>query len=746
MKRILIAVSITALIIISGYAHGAWNTGIPKVTNNISSDIPKMQQNFQYLYDMIKNHWKGVDNSTTTLSKDNFYFVDSDCSDQGVAGCSSTRSVKDIIDACSGKYCTMYFPHRMTSTNTNYQFQTGQDIQNNITVMVEQGALLDTSYSVTDGGSAWTWTLHSGKIYKLDQTISAPVTVYESGTSLTQVADKNSFTGSSQWAWDSSKLYVRTSGDVDPDTLASGTIEAGVEVTFYRFDVPPYQVFTGYGVPKFAAGHTIFGEWFGSDLSKAYSAATTGSLITYFSDQILSSAITMTKAGTSIMGSSPGIDISVKPTFTGTAAIVYGSATASTTDLGWNSIRNMYLDCDNKTDNGIFVYGSYFGTLENIYIKNTLSDAIKFYLSGTSVWSRITLRNITTWASIGRCINITNLNNENLNAPNSISVEHFTCWQPRDSGVYLWAADGYPMAVSFKDLWLEGVGRHGIESYGRVYWSVDEGFVEWNPNNSPGAPDNSTLYGIYMATDPSTWKSGIGGFGSIHRFSDQWTNPYVGYLDTLVVDDCFLQGNAYRGSKYTLGHRSNEGSSVLNSWSGIREDLKMSSGQISDPDYFGNRWLVTHGSDNASKTTDKQFRSLDFPIKTKFTYADANGTVIWYPTENFIIKDVILQGRGDWSCTAGTVVSLGTSGGPNNWIFDHNETTLNSSYYNPIHGEGWVLVGSKYYLMDGYSTGGSLHDYNYIAVYFSGGTCSAGTGYIAIDGYYPDYIPLGATP
>jgi hypothetical protein len=252
------------LLVLSGswISLASWNSNVPQVTNQLSSDVPKMNANFQYLYDILKNHWKFTDNSTTTLTKDNIYFVDDGCADQGVAGCSSTRSVKDIIDACSGKYCVMYFPHRMVSTNTNYQFKTGAVIQDNISVKIDNGALLDTSYSVTDGGSSYTWTLHSGSIYKLDQTIAQPETVYESGVALTEVANTAAITGASKWCWESNKLYVRTSGSVDPDTLASGTMEAGVQVTFGNsLDTGNFQIFAGYGVPKFEQPEHVYARW-----------------------------------------------------------------------------------------------------------------------------------------------------------------------------------------------------------------------------------------------------------------------------------------------------------------------------------------------------------------------------------------------------------------------------------------------------------------------------------------------------
>lgn len=278
-KRILIVI---AILLGCGVALAdTWNTGVPSATHQIKNDIPKMQQNFSYLYNMFKNHYGSLDNSTTANLADSFAYVDPTCADQGVVGCSSVRSVKDWIDAYSGKYGILYFPN--TGTTTTYQFKTGANVQDNLLVMVEPGVRVDTSYSICDGGSAYTWTLHTGSIYKLNQTIPAPTRVLEGNVEMTDMTTVAAMTGVSQWAYDNSVLYVWTSGAVDPDTLASGTLESVVKVQIDSVaDIPPFKWIESDSIVTFGYSPTVRADWWGDDnvsIHSAWSSITSGTVL-----------------------------------------------------------------------------------------------------------------------------------------------------------------------------------------------------------------------------------------------------------------------------------------------------------------------------------------------------------------------------------------------------------------------------------------------------------------------------------
>lgn len=75
------------------------------------------------------------------------YPVDSSETDQGVAG--SGRSVKDFVDDIgTSKSATILFPHSSTGNTTTYTFSTSETIPSNITVQVENGAVIDIDSGV----------------------------------------------------------------------------------------------------------------------------------------------------------------------------------------------------------------------------------------------------------------------------------------------------------------------------------------------------------------------------------------------------------------------------------------------------------------------------------------------------------------------------------------------------------------------------------------------------------------------
>ena len=104
-----------------------------------------------------------------------------------------------------------------------------------------------TKTNVAGGGSDW--TLHSGSIYKRAVN-RKPDYVWEvtSGDVMEKLDEKQAVTGidfGGQWAWVARYLYVRTTGSVDPDTLAAGTIKTGIT----NLDLP-FFAFKGLGKAK----------------------------------------------------------------------------------------------------------------------------------------------------------------------------------------------------------------------------------------------------------------------------------------------------------------------------------------------------------------------------------------------------------------------------------------------------------------------------------------------------------------
>ncbi len=93
--------------------------------------------------------------------------------------------------------------------------------------------------SLNDGSSDW-WTA-SGSEYEYNQSdvTIKPLNVQESGSDMTPGTFGSLAIG--EWAWDNStgKLHIRTSGDVDPDTLSADTIKCSEPIEVYTANASP---------------------------------------------------------------------------------------------------------------------------------------------------------------------------------------------------------------------------------------------------------------------------------------------------------------------------------------------------------------------------------------------------------------------------------------------------------------------------------------------------------------------------
>lgn len=87
------------------------------------------------------------------------------------------------------------------------------------------GSVITTNYSVAGGGS--NWTVHAGDVYVSTANYNEIAFLRESGTALTEVAGAADVDAAGKWAWEANKIYVRTTGSVDPDTLGAGLLVAG---------------------------------------------------------------------------------------------------------------------------------------------------------------------------------------------------------------------------------------------------------------------------------------------------------------------------------------------------------------------------------------------------------------------------------------------------------------------------------------------------------------------------------------
>jgi len=108
-----------------------WNPGIPLITNQVAADILDIEENFDYLMAM------------------GGYWVDYSEADQGAAG--SGNSIKDLVDAIgTTKKATLFLKHNAADGDTTtYALGTSETITSNITLDVQDGAIIAIANGVT---------------------------------------------------------------------------------------------------------------------------------------------------------------------------------------------------------------------------------------------------------------------------------------------------------------------------------------------------------------------------------------------------------------------------------------------------------------------------------------------------------------------------------------------------------------------------------------------------------------------
>lgn len=222
-----------------------------------------------------KSSWDGSTTKTFTrttssgyalsLNKIDYHGVDI-CKIFG-GGVLRNSAVIDLAIAAIGTPASvvpLYFSHGAWTITKNVE------IADDFQVVMAHGAIVDADYSVTDSGTAWTWTNHAGSIWKLDQTINEPSEVFESGAILYNAADVAGMTAAGSWTWVGSKLYVWTIGSDDPNGLATNVLQVGYLMDIKGdFVASNITCFTGYMTPQFSQVKEVQPEWFGNDVHRA---------------------------------------------------------------------------------------------------------------------------------------------------------------------------------------------------------------------------------------------------------------------------------------------------------------------------------------------------------------------------------------------------------------------------------------------------------------------------------------------
>jgi len=92
------------------------------------------------------------------------YYVDSTEADQFATG--NGNSVKDLIDAAGGDEITLVFPHSSDNSQTTYTFSTSGTIPNTTHIVLEKGAILNgtTTLTINGGVGAEHWQIFGSGI------------------------------------------------------------------------------------------------------------------------------------------------------------------------------------------------------------------------------------------------------------------------------------------------------------------------------------------------------------------------------------------------------------------------------------------------------------------------------------------------------------------------------------------------------------------------------------------------------
>jgi hypothetical protein len=391
-----------------------------------------------------------------------------------------------------------------------------------------------------------------------------------------------------------------------------------------------------------------------------------------------------------------------------------------------------------------------------------------------------TFRNIITGQPGTGCFKARQRDNAQGSIP--IIIDKWYCVTFEGAGVDGFLLDAnntssMPLAFDIHDLFISGEGSgHGLKSIGQVHLAWSGGAVEQCGTNAELTELyckqwNADYASIYIVKGSSE----VGADFKLDRVQMQ-TMPYVDGYSTMLCSNCDpnyqidLHGTVQRWGKVTdythAGPPNFPYSSVLEAqktvpawwsaeWRGYGTSnpvLKYNTGTVRT-DGYGVRWSADHGGAITDNSTG--WRALDFPIKVPFTYDDFDGGKInlWYPTEGFAITKLDVWAYG-WDCTPdSTTISFGTLDDNEYFMEAFAPEGLLFSMPSRYYWSPWVMASQRCIAgTPNTCPGASYPDltasgrYNYIDVYLSGGTCSAGNGLAMIYGVFLGEVPGGSTP
>jgi hypothetical protein len=570
------------------------------------------------------------------------------------------------------------------------------------------------------------------------------------------------------------------------------SIDSGKAVTVNQVTrAPNTQWIYGSGRLIFAAGVSpIVGDWFGSDLYKAHNSATSGSVITYFSDQIVSAPIVMNKLHVSIEGGN-GMAYRVTPD-TGWTPGVYMIQVGEYVEYAYPfaHIENVFLDgrigaTGDRVASGIELRSAAMGMYaKNVRIDNAYDWAIyerQDNISSADYPIRPKFDNIQINNPGTGCLKIRNNYNNQASLPTVL--DDFFCDGKSDTATYGILIDANnttssATAIDMHNVHITSIVGHGIETRGQVHMNWVGGSIE-NCGTTPGACRewDASMASLYTVSITGVATLGLDAHISQVQFQ---TMPYVDEYSKVVCSNC---GPNYQIN--LLGTTQKWGSLTSYSHAGppnfpysyvlLAADpvppwytaeyycygqsapyCKYNTGTVVT-DGYGVRWQSDHGGNATDNSTG--WRALDFPIKIPFDYEDFDGTNtinIWYPTEGFAIDRLDVWFAG-WDCTPdNTTIHFGTDDDTSYFM---DPVTPEGMLYNIASDQyvtPWVMASQRcpYSEILGYNVcpGATYPDlsanglYNYINAYVTGGTCSAGNALVMIYGKFLGAIPGGSTP
>jgi len=303
--------------------------------------------------------WPNVVNSQT-------YYPNAGETDQGATG--NGRTIKAYVDAIgTDKKATIKLTHNGTGNTTTYQLSTSETIPSNITLEIENGAVINNDISIRNASYKWTASGSGTSEYYLeaaaggDPGISEPYVCTEDGSDLTAGTAGSLAAGEWDWADNDtlgySTVYVRLSDSTDPDGKAEDYVKAGYRITINGpFNHGLSQCFSGDGSVSFgrAAVSAVELVWFPNTpagFQSAGDAAGDGTLHISRGTYYISEA-TFTSRYLSIIGDS---------FWTSELKITSGSDYGIRFDgrLIDNEYKNFYLNGADLNNGGIGIHARY---------------------------------------------------------------------------------------------------------------------------------------------------------------------------------------------------------------------------------------------------------------------------------------------------------------------------------------------------------------------------------------------------